>query len=208
MDYGCGSGIYVGLWRDVFPGADLKFCDISSVALDGLVEKYPEYKSSVFLVKDNRAEYADESFDAVVSVEVMEHVEDLDAHLKDIYRLLKPGGVFVWTTPCSNALSIEHVFNVLTNNIEKTKDGNIRWKWEDPGHLRRLKSGEIKKKLLELGFDDVRFRFRSHFFSLVSVPFCRPRTMNFAKNLLMLDYKLFRAIPNGAAMIGCARKGK
>jgi SAM-dependent methyltransferase len=40
-----------------------------------------------------------ESFDYVVSVEVLEHVEEDDLFVKEVSRVLKPGGVFLMTTP-------------------------------------------------------------------------------------------------------------
>ncbi len=43
--------------------------------------------------------FKDESFDAYVSCEVLEHVPDLDAALKEAARILKPGGLFVGTVP-------------------------------------------------------------------------------------------------------------
>ena len=40
-------------------------------------------------------------FDAVVSVETIEHVEDPTPFLRRVHRILKPGGVMVVTTPIS-----------------------------------------------------------------------------------------------------------
>jgi SAM-dependent methyltransferase len=40
-----------------------------------------------------------EAFDCVVSVEVLEHVEEDDAFVREVHRVLKPGGVFLMTTP-------------------------------------------------------------------------------------------------------------
>ncbi|HKZ00868.1 MAG TPA: methyltransferase domain-containing protein, partial [Pyrinomonadaceae bacterium] len=39
------------------------------------------------------------AFDCVVSVEVLEHVEEDHLFVKEVYRVLKPGGVFLMTTP-------------------------------------------------------------------------------------------------------------
>lgn len=39
------------------------------------------------------------SFDYVVSVEVLEHVEEDDLFVREVARVLKPGGVFLMTTP-------------------------------------------------------------------------------------------------------------
>ncbi len=46
-----------------------------------------------------RAPFPDASFDVVVSVEVLEHVEEDDRFVRQAHRVLKPGGVFLMTTP-------------------------------------------------------------------------------------------------------------
>ncbi len=203
LDYGSGSGLHVNLWKTVFPLADLYFCDISPVALEKLVSKYPEFKSKCVEIKENRAPFEQDLFDVVVSIEVMEHVKNLENYLNDIYGLLNPGGVFIWTTPCANRFSIEHIFNVFSGQIEETGEGYRRWKWEDPTHLRRLKSNEIKIKMQEIGFADIEFRFRAHFFSFVCSRWLK-KQMRIAERMMLLDYLLFRKFPNGASMIGSA----
>lgn len=46
-----------------------------------------------------RSGLPDESFDNVVSVEVLEHVEEDDLFVKEVSRVLRRGGVFLMTTP-------------------------------------------------------------------------------------------------------------
>lgn len=206
LDYGAGSGLHVALWEKVFPSADLYFADISSVAIDKLKSQFPRYAEHCFLVHDHRADVRDEGFDVVASVEVMEHVEDLTAYLSDVFRVLKPGGYFIWTTPCANPFSIEHLCGKVTGQIDPTKEGYRRWRWEDPTHLRRLTSDEAAERLKRVGFSQVDFRFRAHVFSFVVT--CLPS--RFVRRLCMplmyLDYSAFRRLPNGASMIGVARK--
>ena len=208
LDYGSGSGLHIDLWKNIFPEAELFFAEISSVALDQLAEKYPEYKGNVQIITDDRTAFGDNSFDAILSVEVMEHVEDLQAYIKEIHRILKPGGFFIWTTPCGNSFSVEHVYSFLTFQIDKTKEGFRRWRWEAPSHVRRLKTSEIEKILLEIGFSKVGFKFRAHLFSFLCSKLGRTRI--FPRKLLNrameLDYKFFRNYQNGASMIGYARK--
>jgi len=206
LDYGSGSGLHVDLWNTVFPEADLYFCDISGVALDKLRKSYPRYAANCALVEHDAAGFRDNLFDVVVSVEVMEHVEHLEAYLRDVLRLLKPNGCFVWTTPCGNILSIEHAYAALMGKIETTEEGYRRWRFEDPSHLRRLKSREIEEMMKSLGFRDIGFRFRAHFFSFLSDRFLRGRMRKVGDNLMRLDYSLFRRLPNGASMIGYAVK--
>ena len=49
--------------------------------------------------------YADAAFDAVVCVDVLEHVADLDRVLSETARVLRPGGLFLYDTLNRNALS-------------------------------------------------------------------------------------------------------
>jgi len=46
-----------------------------------------------------RLTYADESFDLVLSSDTLEHVPDFHAALREVRRVLKPGGRFLFTVP-------------------------------------------------------------------------------------------------------------
>ncbi len=68
--------------------------------------------------------FEDNCFDAVVSFQVIEHIEEDEALVKEIHRVLKPGGVLVLTTP-NRTMS-------LTRN---------------PWHVREYTPGELKALL-------------------------------------------------------------
>jgi SAM-dependent methyltransferase len=48
---------------------------------------------------DGRLPFADASFEATVSIEVIEHVEDQFAFLRELVRVTRPGGLILVTTP-------------------------------------------------------------------------------------------------------------
>jgi len=48
---------------------------------------------------DGRLPFDDGTFDAVISVEVIEHVEDQFAFIRELVRIAKPGGLVIITTP-------------------------------------------------------------------------------------------------------------
>ena len=206
LDYGAGTGLFIPLWRKLFPEAELFASDVSTVALEKITARVPEMRDHCAPVINHKAEWKDEMFDLIVSIEVMEHVEDLKAYLKDVFRLLKPGGGFIWTTPCANGFSIEHLYAFFTGQIDSTPEGSRRWRWEDSGHLRRLKTGEIRQELFKTGFSETAFRYRAHLFSFLCTYLPGKPDTSLREKIMMWDYTLFRLLPNGASMLGYAGK--
>ena len=113
LDLGCGPGYLlrhlharVGGRRPLV-GADFspKTIERASRLCDGL-EPPPAFR----VVDGYPTPFADGSFDAIYSVEVVEHLPDdiLDAMLDDAYRLLAPGGMLVITTPNDEELELLH----------------------------------------------------------------------------------------------------
>lgn len=93
MDLGCGRGGVVELlWRDVKLAAGLD-PDASSIA---------EHRAAGMPVIRGRGEdlpFADESFHLVVSIWVLEHLRSPQTVLREVRRVLRPGGHFVFLTP-------------------------------------------------------------------------------------------------------------
>jgi len=87
---------------------------------------------SIRLEDITRTSLPDMTYDGVVSVEVIEHVPDDSAFVRQIHRVLKPGGAVIMTTP----------------NGETKKNVN-------PDHVRHYTRAELESKLREC-FDDVR----------------------------------------------------
>ncbi len=73
------------------------------------------YKGCDYRLADLYAlEFKDDEFDAVVMREVIEHFRTPEKAVKEVYRVLKPGGVYVLTTPNYDSLLlhfIEHTYN-------------------------------------------------------------------------------------------------
>jgi len=90
LDYGCGQGKWSLLLQEMYPEAEIVGIDISEVAIAKASQKFPQHQ---FLVFDgDRASLEDSSFDLVFSFHVLEHVHDVATSIKDIARLLRPGG--------------------------------------------------------------------------------------------------------------------
>jgi ubiquinone/menaquinone biosynthesis C-methylase UbiE len=93
LDLGCGRGGVVELfWRDVKLAAGLD-PDVPSLA---------EHRAPGMPVIRGRGEhipFADESFDLIVCLWVLEHLERPEAVLREVRRVLRPRGHLVFLTP-------------------------------------------------------------------------------------------------------------
>lgn len=207
LDFGCGSGLFWPVVGSALPGAELCGADISRAALDRLREERGTPAERALLVEGAAIPAADASFDAAVSVETLEHVEDLAASLREVRRVLRPGAPFVFTTPCANVGSLEHALTVLRGQVERSPTGERRWSWEDPAHLRRLTSGELGRALTSAGFGGHVFRYRAHAMSYVCTPLVGGRWRGTAERLMGLEWRLLRWAPMGASVVATTYAG-
>src|SRR5437763_1191746 len=100
LEVGCGGGL---ICEDLAQrGAEMVGIDPLQGALDTAAAHAQEQGLSQHIhYQQGYAEslpFADASFSAIVCFDVLEHVRDLKATIKEIARVLAPGGVFVFDT--------------------------------------------------------------------------------------------------------------
>ena len=95
LDYGCGSGRIVSFLRN--QKIDAYGCDVFSQGGDYSSQVDPALLSGNYVRRMNGDEipFDNETFDFVVSNQVLEHVVDLDRVVSEMHRVLKPGGISV-----------------------------------------------------------------------------------------------------------------
>jgi len=102
LDIGCGPGNTLGRlggWGLTF-GMDF--------SLDALAFARTRGAARVLSGDSTALPVASESLDCVVVLDNLEHVEDDEQALREIRRVLRPGGVFVFTVPAFMALWRHH----------------------------------------------------------------------------------------------------
>ena len=96
LEVGCGEGRGVGLLMQharSFTAVD-KIEDV----INDLKIKFPTGRFLSMNIPPLR-ELADNAYDSIVSFQVIEHIQDDVLFLKEIHRVLKPGGIALLTTP-------------------------------------------------------------------------------------------------------------
>lgn len=97
LDLGAGQGALAARLRDL--GCEVHACDVNieQLRVEGVEKRQVDAEAPL--------PYADESFDAVLAVEVAEHVDNHRHLFSEIARILKPSGALLFTTP--NILSLK-----------------------------------------------------------------------------------------------------
>jgi SAM-dependent methyltransferase len=206
LDYGCGEGRYIGELRNWFQSAKVQGCDISDVGLQIAKSNYPGI--SFTSMQNESVQFHDDSFDLVLSIEVLEHVQDAPKAVREIVRVLKPSGMAIITTPCANRFSLEWFLNWRSGGLQPSPDGYGRFASDEPAHLRRLTSRAVSGLFESAGAKVDAIYHRSHFFTPIAhLRVCvRLLPLRFRAMIALLDWHLFRRLPNGATMILLCRK--
>ncbi|HEX8066763.1 MAG TPA: methyltransferase domain-containing protein [Thermoleophilaceae bacterium] len=149
LDVGCGPGYYAAEIREAIgPEGSVVGVDSSAGMLAVATHRCREHGGVEFREGDaTELPVEDASFDAALSVQVLEYVEDVAAALAEIRRALRPGGRVVlwdvdWTT-----LSLHSVDSDRSNRVLRVWDEHLA----DPALPRTLTA-----RMRAAGFEDVR----------------------------------------------------
>jgi SAM-dependent methyltransferase len=99
-----------------------------------------------------RLPFEDESVDVVLAGEIIEHIVDTESFLREIRRVLRPGGAVVLSTP--NILWWKHRVALLAGRYPDALDYRTRY-GNDFGHVRIFAPKLMRALLDETGFVDV-----------------------------------------------------
>jgi 2-polyprenyl-3-methyl-5-hydroxy-6-metoxy-1,4-benzoquinol methylase len=146
LDYGAGVGnftsrlIAMPVFNEVF-AADLFAppCDVkvSGWLQQDLNESIPGY---------------DGYFDTIVASEVIEHLENPRFSARELFRLCKPGGSVILTTPNNESIRSLMALAIRGHFVHFDKG------WY-PGHITALVRKDLLRILAEAGFEAQGFRF-------------------------------------------------
>lgn len=135
LDLGCGYGELIGAFSEL--GLQTWGVDVSSQVLEAA--KFRAKSANIIkidLVCD-RLPFKDKFFDIVTACEVVEHLKDDDNLFGEAYRVIKPGGLFLVTTPTDGSL-----FGKIFENFVP----------DDPTHINKHLEKYWTSKITNVGF--------------------------------------------------------
>jgi SAM-dependent methyltransferase len=137
MEVGCSAGLFLKDLRRVLPQHFVVGSDYTLPSLRRLASANPDFP--LFQFDLTRSPIPSCTLDAIVLLNVLEHIEDDAAALREAFRMLKPGGVAVIEVPAGRNL-----FDVYDRHLM---------------HYRRYSMSELGSSVAKAGFDIV---YRSH----------------------------------------------
>ena len=99
VDVGCYTGFFVAEATRRYPGKTISGIDYfdDNIRLARLLE--PDLAARFQRMSVYRTEFADDSIDCITMMDVIEHLEGCAAAVKELNRVIKPGGHLIVTTP-------------------------------------------------------------------------------------------------------------
>ncbi len=111
VDCGCGEGDYTGMLAASLPVCYIYGFEVSSFAVSLAAGKYKN--AGFFVASASEIPLSDESADIVTNV-------FSPLYISEIYRILKPGGIFIYAVPSEN-----HLFGLKEAVYEKPYKNSV-----------------------------------------------------------------------------------
>ena len=168
LDLGAGmGGLSVAMLLELGPqGLRLEaldynpdYCNIARLR----AERY-HLELPIVVAAGEHLPYPDASFDLVVCMDVLEHVQDAEMVLMEIYRVLKPGGIALTTVPNRRAFRDPHYHLPLINWLPRplaeriiersghSKEGGLLRDRQELSELNTYTWSAFKQMAADLGF--------------------------------------------------------
>lgn len=150
MELGCGAGQFIREIKAMRPDFVCYGSDISEHAIN--LAKQASDGVNYDLSAEKRLPYEDSYFDAVLILDVLEHVQDPVAIISEVRRTLKNGGIFYAFVPCEG-----DVFS-LWNLLRKLHIGTDLTQ-QYAGHINHFSRKELINLVCSGGFNISRIRY-------------------------------------------------
>ncbi len=148
LDIGSDNGVISYFLRK--RGGNWKSADLNETAVNSIRELV---KKDVFQIDGRKTIFENSEFDRIVIVDFLEHIPNDHEFIKDLYRIMKPGGELIINVP-----------NIKNSLLRKFRLA-IGQTDEKHGHLRQGYTIDNLSNMLKDKFEIDKYRMYSKFFS-------------------------------------------
>ncbi|KAA3619700.1 MAG: class I SAM-dependent methyltransferase [Calditrichaeota bacterium] len=143
IDIGCGTGYFDFLLsRD---GKKITAVDLSAKRLSLFADTAKKYQ--IKQVNANLFDISESGFDALISQEVLEHLENYETALKKMHSFLRPGGMALFCVPFNENLEAKTVVDPVTKK-----------RYHTSGHLHSFTQKKLAKSIADQGYEVLKVR--------------------------------------------------
>lgn len=156
LDFGCGAGHILSEIRKINPNAKLIGLDVSESALVEARKLLPE--AEFHKIEDGgKFPLDNEIVDFIFTSEVIEHVYDTENAVQELFRILRPGGGMLLTTP----------YHGFLKNLSIVLSGKFDTHFDPVGpHVRFFSNKTLFGLLKKVGFSIEKYGYYGRFFPL------------------------------------------
>lgn len=159
VDLGCGNV----LWNEKnIPATGV---DVNEGSLDFSLSK--KRLSNKIVASTYNTTLPDNFADIIIITEVLEHLDDLNRQMKEIYRILKPGGVVISSVPYDTNLSLWKPLFAIQCFYRGYILGEEYYK-EKCGHINNFSKKTIAKLFAENNFK-IEEQYNHYFFTIFTI---------------------------------------
>jgi SAM-dependent methyltransferase len=91
LDVGCGDGLFFDRLQ--------RFGQVEGIEPDASLVHDPRWRPQIKIAPLEPGSFAPDAYDLVLMLDVLEHIADDASAVREIARVLRPGGVFVFSVP-------------------------------------------------------------------------------------------------------------
>lgn len=197
LDVGCGTGYFLAYVKDKRPA-----WKAYGVEPSALLRRNAQKVSGVTVKKGmlDSIPYPDQAFDLVTCYDVLEHSTTLTKNLKELYRVLKPGGLLFIQSPNYDSMMADVT--------------GVRWDWWCiPDHVLHFTSSALSQAMQKSGFavqESYTYEDRADFLSNIRGVYGRNKFLKlaflFATPFLVLAQQFADGAGRGGLHVVLARK--
>lgn len=144
LDVGCGRGHVVNALREL--GVEAEGIDLNPQAAEVALVPHVQTMSATAL------DFADGSFDAVVSFHAIEHIPDVDTALAEMARVVRPGGLVLLVYPAEPIRGLYAIPTAIILHRNPLMARSV--------HIHRLHPKKVAAKAAAVGLSAIRHKFR------------------------------------------------